>query len=55
MESNCVGQGQDGTHPMPRIFLVIRAVIPVCHQKKRLNKTYLVHFVVKIIQQLEHH
>lgn len=52
MQTDRVGKRNGNTHPMPGILLVIRCLVPVCHEQKRLHKGDAIDFVIKIIQNL---
>lgn len=53
MQANGVCQRDGDAHPMPGVFLVIRGLVPVRHQHKRLDQDQAVGFVVKIIEELQ--
>jgi len=37
---------------MPRIFMIIGSTVPQCHEKKGLDQTDPILFVVKVVQEL---
>lgn len=45
-----MGQRDGNAHPVPGVFLVIRRLIPVRHEKQRLDEDEPIGIVVKVIE-----
>lgn len=53
MESDGVGKRNCDAHPVPSVFLVFRRLVPISHEKQRLNKDESVGLVIEVIEDLQ--